>query len=299
MTSLLENLNDLPDMMLTDLKVGDVLLSRGKCEPGKRFCISDLIVKLDGGDYSHAAFFDGEHFVQATTEGVKLSDPTILPEHQSYLHVYRFHDQKGNELGSPTLPTDGLVSYAQDLEGRDYGYDELVLVGMLLLMRKRRYSILYFRDALEVLGGIGLSKIRSWIRNILGKGETIVCSELVSEVFWNPSDARGTPYGLPIEITKRHRLKSPTPEDQLNEAEIAEMNEFLDEFEAAFEEAIPGFGESLDAQFKAEDRIMSGAANGITLIGGSSSLPSMCVSPCDLQRSPALRLVGNYIQDKV
>ena len=298
MTSLLENVNDLPDMMLADLKVGDVLLSRGKCEPGKRFCISDLIVKLDGGDYSHAAFFDGEHFVQATTEGVALSLPTIVPDHQSYLHVYRFHDQKGNELGSPTLPTDGLVSYAQNLETRDYGYDELVLVGILLLMR-RRLGIGLVKDALEVLGGIGLVKLRSWLRKILGKGETIVCSELVSEVFWNPSDARGTPYGLPIEITKRHRLKSPTPEDQLSESEMAEMSQFLDEFEAAFEEAMPGFGESLDAHFKAEDQIISGAANGIILIGGSSSLPSMCVSPCDLQRSPALRLVGNYIQDKV
>lgn len=298
MTSLLENVNDLPDMILADLKVGDVLLSRGICEPGKRFCISDLIVKLDGGDYSHAAFFDGAHFVQATTNGVKLSDPTILPDHQAYLHVYRFHDQKGNELGSEALPTAGLVSYAQSLVDRDYGYDELVLVGILLLMR-RRLGIGLIKDALEVLGGIGLVKLRSWLRKILGKGETIVCSELVSEVFWNPSDAQGTPYGLPIEITKRHRVKSAMPGEQLSDSELTEMNEFLDEFEAAFEEAMPGFGESLDAHCQAEDQILSGAANGITLIGGSSRLPSLCVSPCDLQRSPALKLVGNYIQDKV
>ena len=126
-----------------------------------------------------------------------------------------------------------------------------------------------------------------------------MCSELVSEVFWNPSDAHGTPYGLPIKITNRHKLKSPVLSEQLNESEMAEMNEFLDEVEAAFEEAMPGFGKSLDAHCQTEDQILSGAANGTELIGGSSLLPSMCVTPCDLQRSPALRLVGNYIQDKV
>jgi len=298
MNILLENVDDLPEMNLKDLKVGDVLLSRGKCDTGKRFCISDLIVKLDGGDYSHAAFFDGEYFVQATTKGVQLSPPTILPEHQHYLHVYRFHDSNGKELDSPHLPSAELVNYARGLNNIDYGYDELVLVGILLLMR-RGVGIRLFRDAMEVLGGIGLVALRKWFRKILGKGETIVCSELVSEVFWNPSDNKGVPYALPIEITKRHRLKLPSDDELPTPEQLLECEEFQKELEAVFEEAMPGFSQALTEHRAEEEKILSGAANGMTIPGGSKRLPSLCVSPCDLQRSPALRLVGNYIQHHV
>ena len=293
MYTLLKNANELPDMTSADLKEGDVLLSRGICATGTRVCISDVIAKLDGGDYSHAAFYDGEHFVQATQSGVAASEPTILPEHQSYMHVYRFHDSDGNPLGSPNLPSAKLVEHAQSLVGTPYGYDDLVLVGILLLLR-RYPGNRTISEVLEVLGGIALTKLRKWLRALLGKREqTLVCSELVSEVFWQPSDASGAPYGLPVEITHRHRIKSELPTAQ----ELQDYEALLEEVESAFEEVSPGFSAQLAQHREDENQLMSKQGlSSYILIGGSKRLPSNCVSPCDLQCSPALKVVGNYVQ---
>jgi len=104
---------------------------------------------------------------------------------------------------------------------------------------------------------------------------------------------------LPIEITKRHRLKLPSDDELPTPEQLLECEEFQKELEAVFEEAMPGFSQALTEHRAEEEKILSGAANGMTIPGGSKRLPSLCVSPCDLQRSPALRLVGNYIQHHV
>ncbi len=283
---------DLPDMHLKDLHVGDVLLSRGQCPPDHRgICLSDLIAKLDGGDYSHVAFFDGEHFVQATTHNVQASKPVILPAVQKYMHVYRFHSNDGKPLGDSGLPTEKLVEYARSTINTPYGYSQLVLVGILVLLR-RYPGPETIKDILEVLGGIALYKLKQYIESLIGdRAKTLVCSELLSEIFWQPSNSDGQPYGLPIEITKRHRIKVDVPTQE----QLDEYQHLVTELETVFEQATPNTMAQIRQHREAIDPNLLGHEESVILIGGSAKLPSMCVSPCDLQRSPALRLIGNYV----
>lgn len=289
-----ELFNELANLSLKDLRPGDVILSRGIC-PGKKLCISDVIVKLDGGDYSHAAFFDGEHFVQATTKGVKASDPVRQKEHQSYLHVYRFHNEQGEPLDSPSLPSKPLVDVSHTLLNTPYAYDELVLVATLVLMRQITHVSL-LKDIIEVFGGVALTKLRNWIKkHVLHNDEdSIICSELVARTYWSASPSKGVPYGLPIPITHRHKLKALATADASDVESQQDYQELMRNLESLLSETQPQLMTAIDLH-REQQQLMQGANSRDVLIGGSTLLPANCVSPCDLQRSPALKLMGNYI----
>lgn len=280
--------NALPDMALKDLLPGDVILSRGICT-GKGLCISDIIVALDGGDYSHAAVFDGKHFVQATTKGVVASEPVRQIEHQSYLHVYRFLDSEGNPL-DVSLPSLPVTNASHTMLGMPYAYDELVLVAMLVIMRKVT-SISLLKDIIELFGGVALTKLREWYEKHIKHSESrsVICSEVVAQSFWDASDGNGKPYGLEIEVIGRHRSGNELPQNLPLDCE-----QFLDNLEDFMAEENPLFYQA--NQLLLEQMTMKGMPSvKQTVIAGSRLLPANCVSPCDLQRCQTLHLVGNYV----
>jgi len=283
-------LKELPGVHFADLRRGDILLSRGIC-PGKKLCISDIIVKLDGGDYSHAAFFDGQHFVEATSKGVKADPPHRQSEHQKYLHVYRFHDDAGNPLDSPNLSSTPLITQAHKLLEMPYGYDELLLVAVLVCLRKTT-SIPILKDLLELLGGYALTKLRELINKYIRHHDkkSIICSELIAVSFWNASN-NGVPYGIPIKITGRHKLKLAS----FSAEQIKSYDQLVAEIESLFDQIDPKIVTDIKLQLDHQDQVSAGNADQLPLIAGSKYLPANCVSPCDLQRSPALRCIGNYL----
>ena len=276
----------LPTLHEADLRKGDVLLSRGI---GR---LSDLIVRLDNGRYSHGAVFDGEHFVQATTKGVVAWPPTILREHQWYMDVFRFHTQAGVELdrGGPT--SDPVLKVAHSFIGDQYSYDELALVAVLALLRKSA-ALPCVDELVEILGGIGLMALRNFIRDdvLKCKKKAMFCTEVVVRSFWQASDPKGNPYGLRLDLTHRHRDTthdaSSTP--QSNGSSASRFEKVITAIEHALAELDPG----LVADLKAS-KLAASTLGSLTPIAGDRMFPAGCISPCDLQESPSLKRLGRY-----
>ena len=67
------------------LRPGDVLLSCGT------EALSILISRLDGGDYSHSAVWDGAKAVDATPDGVVRHDLQHDMDEQWFIDAYRWH----------------------------------------------------------------------------------------------------------------------------------------------------------------------------------------------------------------
>jgi hypothetical protein len=268
----------LPELRLADLAPGDLILSRAKlCIPGG--WESALIVLLDGGDYSHAALFNGAAFVEMIGVGIVASPPRVKTHVHRYSHVYRFHDPDGADLDQ-RLPS-GPVTHAADgylNSVNRYGYTELVMVAIILVLRGA-FARPWQRACFELLAGIVLTRLKRLVDKWRDERVvTMTCTQFVSQSYWDAHQATAETYGVRILVRRRHRDPRARP-----------LNGVLDRVHTELTRLDPALGESLTAQLRHD-------APPDEVIAGSPLLPTNCVSPCDLQRSPSLTLLGRYVE---
>lgn len=267
-----------------DVKKGDVLLS---CGWGN---LSTAICLLDGGDYSHAGICVGVNangmplVVEATKKGVvanQLKDDMAV---QKYIDLYRFKADTGDTFGSPGWPPEPVLDRAHYYKdrGTDFAYNQLLLMGMLVLVRK------------APVGKLGQAKIRYWLAkfikhfkpNVTSGKENVTCSELTYRCFYE-ADANGK-YGLDIAGTLHpdgHVIKK-----FATKAIPANMG--LDQ------ETISLFEEATEVLMQIRPKLHRnlnhalGSGNNITIMAANPNVCADMVTPYDMQKSPNLERIG-------
>jgi hypothetical protein len=196
--------------MTTDfLEPGDVLLSLGVGGP------SEVIQKLDGGKYSHAAVWSGLKVIESTTPRViERSLTTSLSDHPRVrVDAYRY-------MKAAKEAREVVVSVARTYVDRPYPRGDLVLCGVLLAITSivpKPAQLPILRDACNLINAMRLDRPR--------KGEQVTCTQLVVRAY--------SVAGLPIRI----QPKGPAHTDlytffrgvgELAQAKDAEGTEGLD-----------------------------------------------------------------------
>lgn len=150
---------------------GDVLLSRGDSE------ISQAIVELDGGRYSHVGLWSGQAVVESTLPVVREASLDECSEHAEYIDVFRSRNQ-GDGHGV-------IVDNARDYLGRPYGALDLALSGLLVAV-----SAWMPNDWAEMatLHGAGaLARMLRLLRLVKEQDsdERVTCAELVARAHFD------------------------------------------------------------------------------------------------------------------
>lgn len=261
------------EMDITEVKKGDVLLSYGDG------WISDVIRLVDGGDYSHAALFDGKLIVEAGLRGVVATPLEKEVEAQKYVDVYRFKSDSGSPFSPPDWPVEPVTNQAHYYldKGTKYADNQLYLVGLLIVVRKMPYG----RVEKAVLRAILAMIFKLFKRIIEGKEtKSVVCSELVYRSFYEAIPKKK--YGLTIKGTLAP-LKAKI--DSLVENELVEGYQRDEEIENTINQIEQMYRE-INPEFPASEEIVS------SLRAGNPLVAAEMVSPHDLQLSPNLEKIG-------
>ncbi len=262
------------EMDMSEIKAGDVLLSYGDG------LISDIIRLVDGGDYSHAALFDGNDIVEAGLRGVVKTPLEKEVDAQKYVDVYRFKSDSGVSFSLPDWPVKPVIERAHYYydKGTKYADNQLYLVGLLIVIRKLPYN----RVEKAVLRA-ALAMIFKLFKRILEGKETksVVCSELVYRSFYEAIPKEK--YGLtirgtlaPLKISLDSLVENESNEDYLRDEEIENT---INQIEQMYWEIKPELVAS-------KDEIHT------LLKAGNPLVAAEMVSPHDLQLSPNLEKIG-------
>ena len=261
------------EMDISEVKKGDVLLSYGDG------WISDVIRLVDGGDYSHAALFDGNVIVEAGLRGVVVTPIEKEVEAQKYVDVYRFKSDSGSTFSLPDWPVEPVTNRIHYYlnKGTKYADNQLYLVGLLIVVRKLPYG----RVEKAVLRAI-LAMIFKLFKRILEGKETksVVCSELVYRSFYEAIPKKK--YGLTIKGTLAP-LKASI--DSLVESELVEDYQHDEEIENTISQIGKMYRE-INPELPASEEIL------FSLKAGNPLVAAEMVSPHDLQLSPNLEKIG-------
>jgi len=268
-----EKLN-IAEIGMDEVAAGDVLLSYGDG------WISDVIRLVDGGSYSHAAFFNGKTIVEAGLRGVVETPLGTEVGAQKYVDVYRFKSDSGMDFSSQGWPVEPVVQRANYYfeKGTKYADNQLYLVGVLIIVRKLPHD----RVDRAVLRAIIAMVFKLFKRIFEGKEtKSVVCSELVYRSFYEAIPEKK--YGLTIKGTLAP-LKAGL--DSLVENESGgvlsgdtELHEMLEQAEQMYWKMNPQLASS-----KHEINSM--------LKSGNPLVAAEMVSPHDLETSPNLELIG-------
>jgi cell wall-associated NlpC family hydrolase len=172
-----------PEISLADapeiLKPGDVLLMRGDS------AVSDLIMTLSGGDYSHAGFWSAAgDIIDAGPAGVLHVPLATRLYEEDVVDVFRFHSDAGEEMGSEGYPEANVdASFEEWVNKPDhptkFAYHTLFMVAMLFIVKAgtehvpgKKIVRLMFEWALEM--------INEWLKD--GQ-KAVICSGLVYRAF--------------------------------------------------------------------------------------------------------------------
>jgi hypothetical protein len=255
-----------------DLHPGDILLCKGEG------WISDLIVLLDGGPYSHSALYvgiiNGEHSViQATGSGIKCSPLSMLQE-EIYTDVYRFN-KNNHKIGDNDYPFDPIykVANAYVAAGTKYAYDHLLILAIL----GATHEIPLDPTAKKLLR-IVLDNAADFIFKLLDEGKTpMVCSELVYRCFDEADSSKKYQFGV-SELKMTDILKN-TNDFLNNQSNAVDMDIDLLNSKKNF----------IEAWNKAKQ-----ANNDNAFL--SNNPVAACVTPSDIKNSGDLNIVGrlNY-----
>lgn len=269
-----------------DVKEGDVLLSHGWGKLSKAICL------LDGGDYSHSGICAGADanrmplVIEATLKGVvanSLKDDIAV---QKYIDVYRFKADTGDTFESPQWPPKPVVDKAIDYKnkGTQYASSQLLLMGMLVLVRK------------APVGKLGQAKIRYWLDRFIKHFEdnatqgkkNVVCSELVYRCFYEAGADPEGKYGLTIRGTI-------SPDGRLIKAPVAATggpDMRLDRQTAAVFQHAAEILAQIRPDLRANLRGALERNHSMRIRSANPNVSADMVSPCDLQKSPNLERIG-------
>ena len=270
--------NEVNYLNASDLIKGDVLLSYGDGT------ISDVIRLIDGGDYSHAAFYDGEKIVEARLKGVVSTPVEDEVGVQKYVDVYRFKSDTGEGFLSKDWPPDPVIEKAHYYlnKGTKYAHNQLYLVGVLIIVRKLPTNPV-IRTALRLI----IDEVFDLFKSIAeGKeAKSVVCSELVYRCYYEANSVPPNKYGLAIKGT----LGS---DDSSKDGFIEEENllDLYDEKTIEKAKKIEEYFWQINPNFNQE--------NNLLLEGGSPFVAPEMVTPKDLQTSSNLVKIGRLVKVK-
>jgi hypothetical protein len=224
--------------------------------------------------------------VEATKKGVvanKLKDDMDV---QEYIDLYRFKSDTGDNFGSPGWPPEPVLDRAHYYKdrGTDFAYSQLLLMGILVLVRK------------VPLGNLPQARIRYWLAEFIkyfkprvtsGK-EDVTCSELTYRCFYEAETTPAGKYGLDIAGTLHpdgHVIK-------MFAAKASPANMGLDqETIALFKEATEVLMQ-IRPEFHRNLKHTLGSGNDINIMAANPNVCADMVTPRDIQKSPNLELIG-------
>jgi len=288
-------LGNLPPITKSDLHPGDVLLSCGT------EALSELIRRIDGGDYSHSAMWDGECAVDATSKGLKRRTLEEDEDVQWYIDAYRWHEppENGPILGSRHYPDGPVLKVIKDLVrmGPGFAYDALILAALVIWISDTP-SDKWLRRAARLL----LSRAEDWVlKRIRKPGKTaMVCSETVARSF----DQAEQPPNYSIEIIVDGSRDSAAIADAIRDADDSAggLGVQTPTSVTSYDDVKRRYGQIILSGLTPEERgrlLDFAEKNARTRRGppetievGETGLPPECVTPHDLQRSPNLKVLG-------
>ena len=165
---------------VSDLKAGDVLLSAGELSFSTFGLIDALILALDGGPYTHAAYWDGSQLIEATTRGVVCDALNPELKGQAFVDVYRFVSDSGHHLGDQGWSAQDITKVAKSYVAAAYNYSDLVLLALLLIAKK---PMTFTELELAAINLVFIEAV-AVLEELSGEGKTSqICSSLIYEVF--------------------------------------------------------------------------------------------------------------------
>jgi hypothetical protein len=286
----------------SDLRPGDVLLSCGTA------AISELIRRIDGGLYSHAAIWDGQFAVDATDDGVVRRPLEKDEAVQWFIDAYRWHEppQNGPDLGSPKYPAQPVLDETDKIvdQGTQFAYDQLVLAALVIWLSNRPTDK-WLRRAARLL----LSRFEVWfVERIRKPGKiSMVCSEIVARSF---DQARRPPdYSIEVIVDgSRDAAAIAAAVKRARAIPVGVAATMPDTSDSAYDALKRRYGEILvqntTTAVERQRLLEFAAANILTdtnttrlMRAGDGGIPPSCVTPRDLQRSPNLRLLGRLSEN--
>jgi hypothetical protein len=269
------------------LRPGDVLLSHGG---GGVDSPSYWARLFDGGDYSHAAYWDGAEVVEAVAEGVRCVSLEEEIRTHEYVDVYRF-SKDGRELGHPGWEPEPIHERAHAYVGSRYATTRLAVIG-LLVGTGRKIGLPQLERLMRGPLGIEFERdVKDWRRTGL---RPLICSELVASAFYESTPDRRFALGARLEPT----FLTDQVEPALTEGDPRKLRELLGECAQVFaarEPRMPPPTESVPAPSEPDEAFqplaqLFGVTEQIYEIG--REVLTSRVTPRDLQNSPTLQRVG-------
>ncbi len=153
--------------------------------------LSDAIRFIDGGQYSHAGFYDGEKIIEATKAGIAAREISDDLKEQKYIHVYRYKGDKDEHLGNADFPVLRSKATTYLESGAKFAYQQLFLLAVLAVFRRTPLP-LFLKKVLRAALDDAVSMFNDVLQN--GK-QPVTCSELVYRIFYEADDHK---YGLSI-----------------------------------------------------------------------------------------------------
>ncbi len=279
-----------------DLQPGDVLLARGIGDLG------DAICKLDGGDYSHAAFWDGAFVIEAVQDGVHAIALEGLLSHRRYTDAYRFR-KDGHALGDAGWPARPIVDRVHGFVGGEYASAELLLMGVVIATTRWVKSPLA-KLALTVLGGPTAELLQRWLDEHVGRQHkrSLVCTQVVTSGYYEAAPAHT--YAIDVDIRGRLELALAGPALGAAAAPIAGGDAAVDAEYAALSESCDRLIAAALPDLRTGDVVLGASAASGPAIAPAGATPYLqagspfapIATPRELQRSPTLSLVGRLAQ---
>jgi hypothetical protein len=271
-----------------------VLLSRGIGD------LSDLICSVDGGSYSHAALWDGEHVVEATLGGIHANPLAHSLQALQYVDVYRYHRDE-HWLGECAWPAEPVVAHARTFIGAKYAYADLLMAAVVISLG-RRTSIPAMKLALRRFGAQAGNYLASKLFPALNASsdakDAMVCTEVVAAAYYHAPSIPVHRYALEVLVRGRSANEGlgavPRSEQATLEAEYLELSL---QWRTYLRAGAPDLARDVDAAEEAScQEGLFGLTDDRIVRAGDRALPLSCVTPRDLETSPSLKCLGRIPQ---
>jgi len=267
----------IPEIRLADvpeiLKPGDVLLMRGDS------AVSDLIMTLSGGDYSHAGFWSAAgDIIDAGPKGVLHVPLDERLYEEDVVDVFRFHSDDGEEMGTAGYPEANVdASFETYVNKPDqptkFAYHTLFLVAMLFIVKagtehmpSKKLVRLMFEWAMEI--------INEW----LNEGQkAVICSGLVYRSF-DEALYHDYPHRYQIHVDNPYVLRPDLPDSAPPPGLMGQLSALDDSADLA-QQFLSAYATSLGIDGADPDSV-------------AHHVYADFVSPADLQRSRNLTRIG-------
>ena len=256
------------------------------------------VTKVDGGDYSHAAFYDGEKIIQSKVEGITSGPVEELMETHDRVDVFRFQgDPDGNcqQPGfTPEFPSDPVIKCARKHLDNNKGYDfpQLVLMFFILYNRqsswKPNWAKYFVKRALTVLLD-GLENMPN-----ANLKQMFTCSEAVFRFF---CEAQGKKYSLKV-TTCMQMAKTGNDFNEADDENLEKLlkDQFIAEEEELYKERFNKM--TMAVSMHSNDKPKESFHMNTKLFWQKLAERTYCVTPRSLQESPNLCCVGRLKDEK-